>query len=100
MSHLSNCLLVPQRTVDQANGKNTDTQNPACSVILNMWVPPESLKTKELSIYLFLRHVVVESRTCFWSSSICFCCKCHSAVVCVSCKKPQKNVTSEILSES
>jgi len=61
---------------------------------------PEILKTKELSIYLFLRRVLVESRTCFWSSSIRFCCKCDSAVVCVSCKKPQKNVTSEVQLES
>jgi hypothetical protein len=29
------------------------------------------------------------SRTFFWSCSIFFCCKCDSAVVCVSCKKPQ-----------
>lgn len=76
--------------MDQANSKNTDPQNTACSVILNVWVPPAILKTKVMCIYLFLRHVLVESRTCFWSSSIRFCCKCDSAVVCVSCKKPQK----------
>jgi hypothetical protein len=59
-------------------------------VILDIWVHPVILKNKELSIYLFLIHVLLESRTCFCSSSICFCCKCDSAVVCVSCKKPQK----------
>lgn len=65
----------------------------------NIWVPPAILKTNELSIYLFFGRVLVESRTCFWSCSICFCCKCDSAVVCVSCKKATKNLTSEILSE-
>jgi hypothetical protein len=76
--------------MDHANGKNNYTQNEACSAILGVLVRPAILKNKELSIYLFLICVLVVSTTCFCSSSIRFCCKCDSAVVCVSCKKPQK----------
>jgi len=83
--------------MDQTNSKNTDAQKTACSVILNIWVRSAILKTKVLSISLFLRCVLVESRTCFWSFSIRFCCVILPLFV--SAVKTTKHLTSEIISQ-